>query len=165
MLWAHKPRRGLRSLELNWLGGADVCGLLVGGVEVPVDLDSGSAYRVEVKPCGVDRDARVVGVAHRVHGEVPVVLRPVEHVAELGGYLWEGGDRIREVGDDDVDVGRGEARSVNGDSGESADGVFGLLSAVKDVVVHCGHRRAEGMRRSADSSSSSRSRMERRPHW
>lgn len=31
--------------------------------------------------------------------------------------------------------------------------------------VHHGHRRAEGIRRSADSSSSSRSRMERRPHW
>jgi hypothetical protein len=33
------------------------------------------------------------------------------------------------------------------------------------AVFHHGHRRAEGMRRSADSSSSSRSRMERRPHW
>ena len=138
MLWAHKPRRGLRSLELNWLGGADVCGLLVGGVEVPVDLDSGSAYRVEVKPCGVDRDARVVGVAHRVHGEVPVVLRPVEHVAELGGYLWEGGDRIREVGDDDVDVGRGDPHSVlrqilKGMTDELTDD-FGLLAGVAPVA-------------------------------
>jgi hypothetical protein len=101
-------------------------------------------------------------------------MSKLEHLAELGGCLGEGCDRPCGLSEEDIDAGWGHARSVDGDPGDSSDGVRRLAGAVHDlgsttvpfvVVVHRHHRRADGMRRSADSSSSSRRRMERRPHW
>lgn len=152
----------------------DVSGLVVRGVEVAIQLDRGCAGGVDMQASGADSDSWVVGVSHRVHREVEVVVSLLEHVAELGGRLGEGGDGICELGKDDINIGGGQARSVDGDPGETSDGVLRLAGAVQDlgavpapfgVVVHRHHRRADGMRRSADSSSSSRRRMERRPHW
>jgi hypothetical protein len=63
--------------------GADVCDLVAGGIEAPVERDRWFSDRVEVKPGCVEAYVRVGDRGHAVHRVSVVVCGAGEDVAEL----------------------------------------------------------------------------------